>query len=68
MIIHDTILHSSISVYCSGFVAKLQGSLFKFKLVNEIGAEQLMIDLFSFRSYFTQRIVINSWKGKELAR
>lgn len=46
---------------------KLQNSLFKFKFVNEIAAEQLMIDLFGFRSYFTQRQVPSNWKAKELA-
>lgn len=48
-------------------MSKLQGSLFKFKVVNEIAAEQLMIDLFDFRSYFTQQLVPNCWKAKELA-
>lgn len=47
---------------------KLKNALFKFKLVNELAAEQMMIDLFTFRSYFTQRIVVSSWKGKELAK
>ena len=46
---------------------KLQSSLFKFKLVNEIAAEQLMIDLFDFRSYLTQQLVPSCWKAKELA-
>ena len=46
---------------------KLQNALFKFKSVNEMAAEQLMIDLFSFRSFFTQRIVPSGWKAKELA-
>ena len=46
---------------------KLQNALLKFKFINEIAAEQLMIDLFSFRSYFTQRIVPSGWKARELA-
>lgn len=46
---------------------KLQNSLFKFKFINEIGAEQLMIDLFGFRGFFAQRLPSSNWKAKELA-
>lgn len=49
------------------FMKRLQNALFKFKVINEVAAEQLMIDLFSFRSFFTQRIVPSGWKAKELA-
>lgn len=49
------------------FMKKLQNALFKFKVISEIAAEQLMIDLFSFRSFFAQRIVPSGWKAKELA-
>lgn len=60
-------LQLKLDFYCSFIMQKLQVSLFKFKLVNEIAAEQLMIDLFDFRSYFTQQSVPSSWKAKELA-
>jgi hypothetical protein len=49
------------------FMTKLTSSVFRFKLVNEIAAEQMMIDLFGFRAFFSQRCPPGNWKAKDLA-
>jgi hypothetical protein len=49
------------------FVSKLRQTLWKFKLVPETGAEQLLLDLFAFRTYFSHKLPPVTWSPKDLA-
>ena len=49
------------------FVQKIHQQCCKFKIVNEVGAEQLLLDVFAFKALFNQSIPPPSWSPCDLA-